>query len=139
MLALFCGAANAAPTIIASEPLANSTVQGFVGDIKSFSVQTNEKTAINWLVNGVTDKTNTNYYTENNTSTLKHRIQSGTYEIKATVTSNSESVFRTIQGTENQTTPVQTKDSSQNNFGNVLISRFEYVVPFSMKLITNNS
>jgi hypothetical protein len=32
-----------------------------------------------------------------------------------------------------------TKDSSQNNFGNVLIFRFEYVVPFSMKLITNNS
>ena len=32
-----------------------------------------------------------------------------------------------------------TKDSSQNNFCFVLISRFERVVPFSMKLITNNS
>jgi S-layer protein (TIGR01567 family) len=119
MLALFCGAANAAPTIIASEPLANSTVQGFVGDIKSFSVQTNEKTAINWLVDGVTDKKNTNYYTENNTSTLKHVIKSGTYEIKATVTSNSESIFWTIQGTENQTIPVITSsDPSTTNVTN---------------------
>ncbi|NTV79338.1 MAG: hypothetical protein HGA25_09465, partial [Clostridiales bacterium] len=98
VLGLFCGAASADPVIIAKTPAGNSTVENAVGMNQTFKVQTNETTSIDWLVKGI-EPQNTSYYTENNTSTLTHTIESGEYEIEATVRSTGESRTLDVNGT----------------------------------------
>ncbi|HWR25883.1 MAG TPA: S-layer protein domain-containing protein [Methanosarcina sp.] len=98
VLGLFCGAASADPVIIAKTPAGNSTVEEAVGTIQTFKLQTNETTSIDWLVKGI-EPQNTSYYTENNTSTLTHTIESGEYEIEATVRSTGDSRTWDVNGT----------------------------------------
>jgi S-layer protein (TIGR01567 family) len=97
VLGLFCGAANAAPAI--TSPTENSTVSKLVGQIQNFKLQTNESTSINWFVDGTAETENTSYFTENNTSTLSHTVQSGSYEVRATVRATGESRTWDVTGT----------------------------------------
>ena len=95
VLGLFCGTAAAVPSIMA--PSENSTVTGTVGEVKPFSIQTNESTTIDWLVGG-SPVSQTSYDSGTNTSTLSHTVQSGTYDVKATVQSTGESRTWNVTG-----------------------------------------
>jgi S-layer protein (TIGR01567 family) len=122
VLGLFCGVVAAAPGIIATDPAENSTIQRIVGDILTFSIQTNESTAIDWLVNGATDNNNKSFFTETNTSRLNHTVQSGSYEIQATVLSTGESRTWSVIGETGNNIPVITlsdpsSSSVSNNIG----------------------
>jgi len=98
VLGLFCGAADAAPSIIA--PGENSTVNRIVGDILDFSVKTNESATISWQVDGSTVP-QTSYDSATNTSTLNHTVKQGTYNVKATVQSTGESRTWSVTGGSN--------------------------------------
>jgi S-layer protein (TIGR01567 family) len=117
VLGLFCGVVAAAPSIITTDPAANSTIQRIVGDILTFSVQTNESTTIDWLVNGASDTNN--IITEANTSRLNHTVQSGTYDIKATLVSTGESrTWSVIGGTGNNIPVITLSDPSSSSVSN---------------------
>ncbi|KKG12932.1 S-layer protein domain-containing protein [Methanosarcina sp. 2.H.A.1B.4] len=114
MLGLFCGTATAVPSIV-SPPDNSTVVTGIAGDLQTLSIQTNELATIDWLVNGET-KSQTSYNTETNTSTLEHTIQSGTYEVKASVQSTGESRTWSVTGTANK--PVITLSDPSSPFSN---------------------
>ena len=119
VLGLFCGVVAAAPSIITTDPATNSTISSIVGDILTFSVQTNESTTIDWLVNGATDNNNKSFFTETNTSRLNHTVQSGSYDIKATVVSTGESrTWSVIGGTGNNKPVITLSDPSSSSVSN---------------------
>ncbi|MCC4770758.1 hypothetical protein FXV91_11370 [Methanosarcina sp. DH2] len=111
---LFCGTASAVPSIVA--PAENSTVQGIVDELKTFSIQTNESTTIEWLVGG-SSVSETSYDAGTNTSYLEHTVQTGPYNIIATVQSTGESRTWTIENTQleiTSTSPEKDKSTGIN-------------------------
>ncbi|MDY9927327.1 S-layer protein domain-containing protein [Methanosarcina sp.] len=111
---LFCGTASAVPSIVA--PAENATVQGIVDELKTFSIQTNESTTIEWLVSG-SSVSETSYDAGTNTSYLEHTVQTGPYNIIATVQSTGESRTWTIENTQleiTSTSPEKDKSTGIN-------------------------
>ncbi|AKB52940.1 S-layer family duplication domain protein [Methanosarcina barkeri str. Wiesmoor] len=100
VLGLFCGAATAAPNIIAASPGENATVNTIVGEIQAFSIQTNESATIDWQVDG-SNVSQTSYDDATNTSALNHTVKQGTYDVKATVQSTGVSRTWSVTGGSN--------------------------------------
>jgi len=120
VLGLFCGAASAAPSI--TDPSGNSTVTWTVGITQTFSITTNESTTIDWSVGG-SPVSQTSYDSGTNTSTLSHTVQSGTYDVKATVQSTGDSRTWTVTGTANIPVITLSDPSSSSVSNNVGESR----------------
>ena len=116
VLGLFCGAAGAVPVIIS--PTDNSTVPGIVGETQTYSLQTNESTTIDWLVNGASAP-QTSYNIETNTSVLNYTVQSGSNEVRATVQSTGESRTWSVTGIENVPVITLSNPSSSSVSNNV--------------------
>jgi len=82
ILGLFCGATAAAPSTVSDPtPSQNSTVAGIVGETQTFTIPLNETANVVWTENG----NSTTKPTENNTATLNHVFQLGSYKVTASI------------------------------------------------------
>ncbi len=94
---LFCGTANADPTIIGDIiPSQNSNVTGTVGQTQAFNIPLNESTSVTWTENG----TSTTLLTgEGNVATLNHVFQSGSYQVTASIEGVGQIAAWNVEGT----------------------------------------
>jgi S-layer protein (TIGR01567 family) len=98
---LFCGTAAAVPEIVSVSPdnytTTNTDITGTVGTTQTFTVTSNETGAnVIWTENGVNQTIPTD---SSNISTLSHTIQSGPYQVIATIEGSGQSVW-TVNGTD---------------------------------------
>ncbi|WP_440946356.1 S-layer protein domain-containing protein [Methanosarcina sp. T3] len=115
VLGLFCGTVFAVPSISGDvNPNQNSTVTGTVGDTQDFTIPLNESADVIWTVNGSDTTRSTD---SSNISTLSHEIQSGSYQITASIDGVGQIAAWNVTGTEGA--PVITlsspSDSSVSN------------------------
>lgn len=97
---LFCGTVAAAdPIIVSVSPSNSSVVLGIVDAIQTFSIQTNESTDIDWLVDG-SPVSQTSYDSVTNVSTFNYTVLSGIHVVKATIRSTGGSSTWNVGGTD---------------------------------------
>jgi len=94
---LFCGTVFAVPSISGDvNPNQNSTVTGTVGDTQDFTIPLNESADVTWNVNGSDTTISTD---SSNISTLNHTIQSGSYQITASIDGVGQIAAWNVTGT----------------------------------------
>lgn len=118
---LFSGTAAAVPSISGDvNPNQNSTVTGTVGDTQDFTIPLNESADVIWTVNGSDTTRSTD---SSNISTLSHEIQSGSYQITASIDGVGQIAAWNVTGTEGAPVITLSDPSSSSVSDNVGDSR----------------
>ena len=118
---LFCGTAGAVPIVIGEiTPSQNSTVTGTVGATQTFTIPLNETASVIWTENSTSTTIPTG---EGNIATLNHVIQTGSYQVTASIDGAGQIASWNVESTPGVPVITLSNPSSSSVSGNVGESR----------------
>ncbi len=119
---LFCGTAGAVPIVIGeiTPPSQNSTVTGTVGATQTFTIPLNETASVIWTENSTSTTIPTG---EGNIATLNHVIQTGSYQVTASIDGAGQIASWNVESTPGVPVITLSNPSSSSVSGNVGESR----------------
>ncbi|KKG68288.1 S-layer protein domain-containing protein [Methanosarcina mazei] len=118
---LFCGTAGAVPIVIGEiTPSQNSTVTGTVGATQTFTIPLNETASVIWTENSTSTTIPTG---DGNIATLNHVIQTGSYQVTASIDGAGQIASWNVESTPGVPVITLSNPSSSSVSGNVGESR----------------